>query len=133
VDEFQKAAALEPPQYDLMLDWGLAYDCAGNPAQAIAKFREATTLHPSAHTYSQLGMEYGKSGKYAEALDALARAQRLDPGFSMTYKTLGDVYLAQGNPARARENYQRALNLDPNNGVARAALARLPNPPASHP
>lgn len=126
VDEFQKAAALEPPKYDLLLDWGLAYDCAGNSAQAIAKFQQATELHPSAHTYSQLGREYGKSGKYAEALDALATAQRLDPGFSATYMTLGDVYLAQGDQVRARESYQRAVTLDPNNGPARAALARLP-------
>lgn len=125
VDEFQKASDLERPRYDLLLDWGLAYDCAGNSAQAIAKFQEATDLHPSGHTYSQLGMEYGKSGKYPEALDALTRAQQLDPGFSMTYKTIGDVHLAQGDPVQARENYQRAVALDPNNGPAREALARL--------
>ncbi|HEX5226694.1 MAG TPA: tetratricopeptide repeat protein [Bryobacteraceae bacterium] len=126
VDEFQKASELERPKYDLLLDWGLAYDCAGNSAQAIAKFQEAAALHPSGHTYSQLGMEYGKSSKYAEALDALTTAQRLDPGFSMTYKTLGDVHLAQGDPVQARENYQQAVALDPNNLPAREALARLP-------
>lgn len=124
-DEFQKAAKLEPPTWDLLLDWGLAYDCAGNSAQAIAKFQQAAALHPSGHTYSQLGMEFGKSGKYPEALDALNTAQRLDPGFSMTYKTLGDVHLAQGDQGQARENYQRAVALDPYNQTARAALARL--------
>ncbi len=30
VREFAKAAQLEPPKFDLLLDWALAYDCAGN-------------------------------------------------------------------------------------------------------
>ena len=101
VDEFQKAAALEPPTYDLLLDWALAYDCAGNSQQAIAKLQQAAAQHPNAHVYSQIGMEYGKIGKYPEALDALATAQRLDPGFAMTYYYLGNIHAIQGNQAQA--------------------------------
>lgn len=125
VNEYQRTAELETPGYDLLLDWGLAYDCAGNTQQAIAKLVQAVALHPSAHTYSQLGREYGKSGNYPAALQALATAQKLDPAFAMTYDTLGDVHQAQGNLAQAREDYQTVLRLDPNNEPARAALARL--------
>jgi tetratricopeptide (TPR) repeat protein len=125
VDEFQKAAALEPPTYDLLLDWALAYDCAGNPQQAIAKFQQAAAQHPDGQTYSQIGMEYGKMGKYPEALDALATAQRLDPSFAMTYYYLGNVHAIQGNQAQAREDYQRVLTLDPHNAPASEALARM--------
>ena len=125
VEQYQKTAELAPVTWDLLLDWALAYDCAGNSAQAIAKFQEAATRHPSAHMYSQLGREYGKIGKYPEALDALAMAQRLEPGFAMTYYTLGDVHQAQGDLAQAREDYQHALALDPNNEPARTALARI--------
>ena len=32
-----------------------------------------------------MGMEYGKQGKYPEALEALATAERLNPKFEMTY------------------------------------------------
>lgn len=125
VNEFQKASALEAPEYGLFLDWGLAYDCAGNSQQAIAKLEEAVALHPSAHTYSQLGREYGKAGNYAAALEALATAQKLDPSFAMTYYTLGNVHQAQGNLAQARDDYQMTLRIDPNNEPARTALARL--------
>jgi protein O-mannosyl-transferase len=125
VDEFGKAAALEPPAYDLLLDWGLAYDCAGNSQLAIAKFQQAAAQHPNAHTYSQLGMEYGKVGKYPEALEALSTAQRLNPGFAMTYYYLGNIHAIQGNRAQAREDYQRVLALDPNNAPATEALARM--------
>jgi protein O-mannosyl-transferase len=131
VDEYQKTAALEPPTWDLLLDWALAYDGAGNSEQAIAKFQQAATLHPSAYTYSQLGREYGKIGKYSEALDALATAQRLDPNFAMTYYYLGNFHEIQGNQTQAREDYQHVLALDPNNQPARTHLARLavPRPP----
>jgi tetratricopeptide (TPR) repeat protein len=125
VNEFQKAADLEPPTYDLLLDWSLAYDCAGNSEQAVAKLQQAVAQHPNAHVYSQLGREYGKIGKYPEALEALANAQRLDPGFSMTYYYLGIIHGVQGNQAQEVEDYRRALTLDPHNDPAREALAHL--------
>jgi len=125
VDEFGRAAALEPPTSDLLLDWALAYDCAGNPQQAIAKLQQAAARHPNGHVYSQIGMEYGKTGKYTEALDALATAQRLDPGFAMTYYYLGNIHAIQGNQAQARDDYQHVLALDPHNAPATEALARM--------
>ncbi len=125
VDEFQKAASLEPATDDLLVDWALAYDCAGSPQQAIAKFQEAAAHHPDGHVYSQIGMEYGKMGKYPEALDALATAQRLNPGFAMTYYYLGNIHAIQGNPAQARDDYQHVLALDPHNEPATEALARM--------
>jgi protein O-mannosyl-transferase len=125
VDEFGKAAALDPPHWDLLLDWALAYDCAGNSQQALAKFQQAAAQHPNGYTYSQVGMEYGKIGKYPEALDALTTAQRLDPGFAMTYDYLGNIHAAQGNQAQAVEDYKRVLALDPHNAPALEALSRL--------
>ncbi len=125
VDEFQKAAALEPPAYDLLLDWSLAYDCAGNRQQALAKLNQAVAQHPSAHVYSQIGKEYGAMGKYPEALDALATARRLDPRFAMTYYYLGNIAVIQGDQAQARQDYERVLALDPHNDPAREALVRM--------
>ena len=125
VDEFQKAASLQPPSYDLLLDWALAFDCAGNSQQAIAKLQLAAAQHPDGHVYSQIGMEYGKIGKYPDALEALATAQRLDPAFAMTYYYLGNIHAVQGNQAQAREDYQHVLALDPRNAPAQEALTRM--------
>jgi protein O-mannosyl-transferase len=125
VNDFKKAATLEPPTYDLLLDWALAYDCTGNPQQAIAKLQQAATQHPDGHVYSQIGMEYGKIGKYPESLDALTTAQRLNPGFAMTYYYLGNIHAIQGNRAQAIEDYRHVLALDPHNAPATEALARM--------
>ncbi len=123
-EEFQKAAELEPPKYDLLLDWALAYDCAGKPEIAIAKLQQAALISRSAHIYQQIGNEYGRMGKYPEALDALATAVKLNPRFSMTYFTRGNVYFSEGNKTLAAEDYRHALQLDPRNEPARAALAK---------
>jgi len=125
VEQYQKTAEIGPVSWDLLLDWALAYDCAGNSAQAIAKLQQAAAQHPSAHTYSQLGREYGKTGRYPEALEALETAERLNPRFAMTFYTLGDVHQAQGDLAQARQDYQHVLALDPTNEPARTALARM--------
>jgi tetratricopeptide (TPR) repeat protein len=125
VEQYQKAASLERPRYDLLLDWALAYDCAGNPQQAIAKLQQSAELRPSAHVYSQIGMEFGKMGKYQEALAALQMAQDRNPGFAMTYYYLGNIHAIQGNQAQALADYQQVLAIDPDNQPAHEALARM--------
>ena len=127
IQHFEKASQLEPPKFDLLLDWALAYDSVGKSADAIAKLRQAATLEKTAHVYSQIGMEYGKMGQYPQALDALATAIQLDPNFmgGMSFVYRGDVFSAQGNKGQAAEEYRHALSIDPNNSVAREKLARL--------
>jgi protein O-mannosyl-transferase len=125
VGEYAKAAALQKPTYDLLLDWALAYDCAANPDQTIAKLRQAAATKKNAHVYSQIGMEYGKQGKYPEAMDALATAQQLDPKFAMTYVYRGNIFEVQHNATAAAEEYQRALAADPYNQPARDGLTRI--------
>ena len=125
VDEFAKAAQIEPPTFDLLVDWALAYDCAGRPDDALAKLKQAASITPNAHVYSQIGMEYGKTGKYPEAMDALAMAERLNPRFAMTYVYRGNIYEVQKNAGAAAQEYRHALALDPYNQPARDGLARL--------
>jgi len=127
IEQFQKTAQLAPPNFDLLLDWALAYDGVGKPAEAIAKLREAAALEKNAHVYSQIGMEYGKMGQYPQALDALATSIQLDPTFfgGMAYVYRGDVFAAQGNKLQAAEEYRHAVAIDPGNSVAREKLARL--------
>lgn len=125
VTEFGKTAQLVKPEYSLLIDWALSYDCAGNPSAAIDKLTQAAALEPTGHVYSQIGMEYAKQGKYPQALDALETAARLNPDFEMTYVYRGNVYSLQGNKARAVEEYRRALAIDPQNQTARDGLVRL--------
>jgi tetratricopeptide (TPR) repeat protein len=114
--EFEKAAqsSLERViRYNLLVDWGLALECAGQPDQALAKLREAAAIDPTAHVYTQICKVYGDHAQWTEALDALAMAEKLDPTFAAIYEYRGNVYLNTNRVAEAVKEYQHALALDP--------------------
>lgn len=122
---FGKASRLAQPQYDLLVDWGLSLDCAGQWQDAVVKLRQAFQLAPSAHIQSQIGMVYAKHSQWQDALSALAQAETLDPKFEMTYVYRGKIFQATGNNAAAAAQYQRALALNPANADARDGLAQV--------
>jgi tetratricopeptide (TPR) repeat protein len=122
---FDTTSRLQPPSYDLLLDWGLALDCAGDWQEALVKMQQSSTLQPSAHVQSQIGMVYAKHNKFEEAMAALAQGERIDPHFDMTYMYRGQIFEATGYKADAAAQYQRALTLNPLNSVARDGLARV--------
>jgi len=122
---FEAASRLEQPSFDLLLDWGLALDCAGDWQNAVVRLQQSATLQPSAHVQSQIGMVYAKHNKFEEALAALAQGEAMDPSFEMTYVYRGNIFEATGDKAAAAKQYQRALALNPLNSVARDALARV--------
>jgi tetratricopeptide (TPR) repeat protein len=109
IPEFEKAAQLEPPDYNLMLDWGLALDGLNRRADALAKLRTAAMMDPTAHVYTQIGMVYAKDSLWTEALDALAAAEKIDANFPPIYVYRGKIFLIQKRYAEAEREYQRAL------------------------
>jgi Flp pilus assembly protein TadD len=127
IGEYSNLAQLEKPNFDLLIDWALAYDGAGRYDEAIEKLKQAASIEPGAHVYSQLGIEYAKQGNYSEALDALAIAIQSNPSFmgGISYFTRGNVYAKLGRNAEAAEDYRRAIALDPQNQTYREALARV--------
>ncbi|HWB83379.1 MAG TPA: tetratricopeptide repeat protein [Bryobacteraceae bacterium] len=122
VEQFQRTAQLQTPNYNLLVDWALAYDCLNQAGNALDKLHEAAKLEPTAHVYSQIGMVYAKRSEWANALDALATAQKIDPSFAITYVYLGGVHLATNHAAEAVQDYQHALALDPSIEQARQGL-----------
>ena len=122
---FEAASKLEQPAFDLLVDWGLALDCAGDWQQALVKLQQAEALQPSAHIQSQIGMVYAKHNKWEEALTALDKAQSIDPNFEMTYVYRGKIFQATGNNTAAADQFKRALAVNPYNADAREALTQV--------
>jgi protein O-mannosyl-transferase len=130
--EYEDSTKLRPPDYDMLVDWGLAYDCLNQPDAALAKLQQAAALERTAHVYSQIGMIYGKRSQWQQALDALATAEKIDPNFATTYVYRGLVHLSTGQPQAAVADYQRALALDPTFKPALAGLAQAQARLAAH-
>ncbi|HLK46637.1 MAG TPA: hypothetical protein VKT49_00805 [Bryobacteraceae bacterium] len=124
IQEYTRASQLAPPTYELLVDWGLAYDCLNQPDNALAKLRQAAALERTAHIYTQIAKIYGEQRRWPEALDALATAEKIDPKYAVTYAYLGAVHLGSNQPAAAVQDYQRALALNSDFPEARDGLAQ---------
>jgi len=122
--QYAKTAELKKPDYRLLVDWALAYDCANDQTAALAKLEQAARLEPTAHVYSLIGMMYAKLGKPELALDALAKALRRDRNYAVAYFYRGNVFAAQGKQDRALAEYEKALRKDPTLEAARRAIER---------
>jgi tetratricopeptide (TPR) repeat protein len=127
-ETYGRAAALQPPDDRLLIDWALALDCENKPDEAVAKLRQAIGVNRSALAYAQIGMVYGKRGRNAEALAAIDEALRIDPAFDMAYVYRGNILLMQGDRAAAVAMYEKAIALNPGNTAAREALFKATNP-----
>jgi tetratricopeptide (TPR) repeat protein len=129
---YERTAQLDPADkhsdwYDtLFLDWGLAYgDCLNQPEEALAKYKQAAAIKPTAMAYSQIARIYGKQGRYPEALEVLQKALHLDPNFDPIYVYLGGVHQNTGDLTAAVADYKRALAINPQNEAAAQSLANV--------
>jgi tetratricopeptide (TPR) repeat protein len=119
MDEFQKAAQLQPPSFELLHDWAEAADCAGDERQALELFRKAERLQTNdGLVESQIGMVLAKQKHYDEALSELDKAQRRAPDLAPIYAYRGNIYFAQGEFAKAVDAFQQALLRDNENRMA---------------
>jgi tetratricopeptide (TPR) repeat protein len=124
IAEFEKAARIQQPDHNLLIDWALAYDAVGQPNEALAKLRQAAALEATAHVYSQIAMVYAKQQRWADALEALNHAEKIDPNFAPLYNYRAKVHFQQNELCPAVLDYRRALALDPKLSDAQAELQR---------
>jgi tetratricopeptide (TPR) repeat protein len=122
VEEFRRTASINGLSHDLLIDWGLAYDCLNRPEQAIEKLRQAAAMEPSAYAYTQIAVVYAKRNEFPQALDALRIAEQIEPGYALTYVTRGKIRLKLGQPRAAADDLRTALTFDPTNEEAKEAL-----------
>lgn len=75
-----------------------------------------------APTHHQLGEDYFRQGRLAEAIASLQQAIKLQPDLATAYKTLGNAHLAAGNLEAAARSYSLAVALAPDWAEAQANL-----------
>ena len=123
-DEYAKAAAQsDKPDFGLMLDWGVALDCAGRENEALQKLKSAEAIQQNGLLYAQIGMIYAKTGRRDEAFRALDRAEQLDPSFEETYVYRGNLFLLSQQFDQATAQFQKALSINPSNPNAIRGLS----------
>ena len=68
-----------------------------------------------------LGNTFIKYKKYAEAIEHLARAVELDPGYSAAWKLYGKALAETGQDAKAITVYEQGISAAENKGDMQAA------------
>jgi len=98
---------------------GVAFDHAGQPEPAAARFEHATQLDPSwREAWTRLARTRLDQERYAPARSAALRLVRLEPGSAYAHELLGRAELGAGDERAALAELDRVVALDP----ARAAV-----------
>ena len=80
----------------------------------IKTYKQKVKKNPDdAKAHCNLGIVYGKSGKYKEAIDAFKQAIRINPDYSEAHFNLGAAYHYSNDRSSALEQYEILKNLDP--------------------
>lgn len=124
-ENYAIAARLAPPDYRLLVDYGLALDQAGKHDEALQKLEQASQLERDPEVWTLIAQVYGEQKKFTQALQALEQADSINPRFEMTHAIRGNVYESMGVLNEAEDEYQHALKIDPYNDAVREALERV--------
>ena len=131
--EYEAASKIAKPTTALLVDWGLALDCAGRTPEAIERLRQAVAGERTYNSLAQLGMVLARQRRFDEALPLLTSAIAADPNEPSAWGYRGNVYASQDKLAEAAADYQRALALDPADPAATRGMQyvrqRLGAPP----
>src|SRR5258706_1485158 len=91
----------------------------GQLDEAAVLYREVLTREPADFgALHLLGVIEGQRGRFAEAVELIEQAIRIDPGVAAAHANLGNVQHGLGSFDKALTSYQRALALQPNNRPA---------------
>ncbi len=117
---------LEQPAFDLLVDWGLALDCAGDWQEALVKLRQAAALCSPARMSSRRSAWCTRNTTNSRRRWRLwIRRRRSIPNFEMTYVYRGKIFRRPETSRPRQSNIKRALALNPYNSDAREALTQV--------
>lgn len=105
---FDEALSRNPELPEAHSGRGYALAALARKTEALAAFRKALLLAPSAKRYADLAYGLLLVGNYHDAIQACRRGLRLDPTSEETWMTLGEAALNLGDNKTAKEAH-RAL------------------------
>ncbi len=116
----------EPPSPAFEFILGNAYYAANQMEFAEKNYRSAIKRYPSfLRAWSNLGVLYYTSGRYADAVPCFSQAVALGDREPVTFGLMGYCLEKEGNTVSAEMAYLQALNADPANTDWKEGLLRI--------
>ena len=122
IQDYRRAAQLDPSYYDAHYNLGLAASQNGSLALALAAYETALAIEPdSLDARYNFGLVLKQSGYVLDAVAEFDRILAKYPNDARTHLALGNVYAQQlADPAKAREQYLVVLTVAPQSPQASA-------------
>jgi Tfp pilus assembly protein PilF len=113
IAEFNKAISIFNNYADAHMNLALAYTDRELFDNAIASYEMAKQLYPkpTAKLYNNLGLLYGKTRKFSEALACMDSALKIEPDFAEAHNNRGNALAGQGKYQEAIPEFQKAIDL----------------------
>jgi tetratricopeptide (TPR) repeat protein len=126
IDEYRKAAKLDPKSLMALYGLGHALQGAGKPEEAIVEYRNAVALNPRhAYSYSLVARLLGKQDKLELAITEYRRAIELDSMHPEFPYGLSTVLRRAGKLDEAEAECRKAIALSPKYAPARVAFGDI--------
>ncbi len=123
---FEHALAINPDNYPIRLNYGVALLERGKEAEAEAQFRRVPVGEPHrARALFELSAAMERGGRDAEAMDYLVKALRADPNLPPALFRMGLRLAKGGKRGEAEDLYRRVLSRRPDFHQARNELGLL--------
>lgn len=125
---YKQAVRIRTDMPELWANLGLMQQETGDISSAILSFQRANQINPSLYVPDLfLGIDFVRSGKAAEAIPFLIKAEKLNKTDPQAPLALGRAYYAVRKFTPAAQEFARATALDPKLGAAWFSLgiARL--------
>jgi tetratricopeptide (TPR) repeat protein len=130
-DAFQRAADLMPTFSAAFSNLGATLGELGEPAAALAAFRQALAHDPQSFTIlNNIGVVCRELGRLADSEEAFRRVAAIDPGFVFGHYNLGHTLFLAGRYPDALGAYEEGQRRDPQQNRrqgCRLAVVRLAN------
>lgn len=120
---FQKAIQIKR-DYRGVYNLASAYDCADRLPDALAGYRDAIRIRPTAEAWTHVALIQMKDYHFDLAYQALDTAQRRDPSYLLAYSYRGILDLAESRFDDAERQFQFVLARDPSDQTALQGLDR---------
>jgi Tfp pilus assembly protein PilF len=111
---YQKALELKPDYTDAMLALTRMYQDSGQPDKAVAFMTKAASSGDAKMLFN-LGIMYLNSGKADEAIQALQKAEAVDPSNAEIQYHLGTLMVGQNKIPEAIARLEKYLSMNPQN------------------
>lgn len=113
VSVFSRAVSVTENNDVALGNLGIALTRLGKADEALAHFRAAQAINPSAGVYNNIGIALSDLGDQNGALRQFKKALDLDPAYANALNNLGKLLAERGKRMEAFNYFQKALLADP--------------------